>query len=65
MKSEKETIYDYAADTSFVEIPQILSLIFFYTPFSWRFPFQAIPSRTADGSSFLQLPMKGCIPVPL
>ena len=29
------------------------------------FPFQAIPSRTADGSSFLQLPMKGCIPVPL
>ncbi len=41
--------------------PQILSLIFFYTPFSWRFPFQAIPSRTADGSSFLQLPMKGCI----
>ena len=35
---------------------RILSLIFFYTPFSWRFPFQAIPSRTADGSSFLQLP---------
>ena len=33
-----------------------------FAAFSWRFPFQAIPSRTADGSSFLQLPMKGCIP---
>ena len=54
------------------EHPQTIALILSYlapgqayTPFSWRFPFQAIPSRTADGSSFLQLPMKGCIPVPL